>query len=134
MSWLGWHSPAYTEIGGLIPLAVNASTRDQVRPSLGLAVARAFALDIGALLTVGATGRAFAILGDTDGYVTATFANLPGTTFGIEAPGQGRSAFEIGGYSALAFNRTLALTASFTSRLMTHGSSHTGQAGLKVSF
>lgn len=134
VSWYGWHSPSYTETGGLIPLAVNSATREQVRPSLGLAVDRVFALDNGAILTVGASGRAFAILGDTDGFVTATFANMPGTTFGVEAPGQGRSAFEIGGYSALAFNRTLSITASFTSRLLTHGSSHTGQAGLKVSF
>lgn len=134
VSWLGWSSPAYTESGGLIPLAVNAATRDQVRPSLGLAVDRAFALDSGAILTLGASGRAFAILGDQDGYVTAGFAGFPGTTFGIEAPGQGHNAIELGGYGAVAFSRTFALTASSTSRLLQHGSSHTGQAGLKVSF
>ncbi len=130
VSWLGWHSPSYTETGGLIPLAVNASTRDQVRPSLGRGRSCLRARqrrDADARHPV----RAFAILGDTDGFVTATFANMPGTTFGIEAPGQGRNAVEVGGYSALAFNRTLSLTASFTSRFLTHGASHTGQAGFK---
>jgi hypothetical protein len=83
---------------------------------------------------LGAGGRAFAIVGDRDGFVTATYVGRAGTPFGIDAPGQGRGGVELGGYGALAFNRTVTLTASFSIRLMDNGQSHTGQAGLKGQF
>ena len=136
LSWLGWNSPSYAESGGLLPLSVESATRNQVRPSLGLTAEHSFAIDNGQALSLGASVKGFAVLGDHDGSVRATAAGFssPGS-FGIEAPGLGRYGVELGGYGALALSATTALTASYSGRIMGHGGiTHGGQIGLKVAF
>lgn len=111
---LGWSSDGYTERGGLAPLTVEGADRTQVRPEVGLDIARRFDLGGEASLVLGANARAFAVTGDEDGAVTAS-DGVAGS-FDITAPGQGASGGDLGAYAAVSLGPNTTLTAAWSHR------------------
>ncbi|MFT4028171.1 MAG: autotransporter outer membrane beta-barrel domain-containing protein [Novosphingobium sp.] len=128
LDWLGWHSPAFRETGGLAPLSVAAATRSQLRPSAGLA------LDYrGTGFTLGASARGFLVTGDRQGFVTASDVATPGG-FGIAGAGAGKQGAELGVHGSVELTGGMELTLAYAARLTDEHTSHSGEAGIRLVF
>ncbi|MCP1469746.1 hypothetical protein J3E64_001428 [Sphingobium sp. OAS761] len=127
--WLGWHSPAATESGGLAPLAVARASREQWRLHAGLAADHG-----GEHWLVGAHVTGTYVTGDRTGLVMASDgASAPGR-FGIEGPSANRTEAEMGAVIGYRFAPGVTAALSGDARFGRQALTYGGQASLRFTF
>lgn len=127
--WLGWHSPALSESGGLAPLSVAAASRDQWRLHAGLAADHR-----GERWLVGAHVTGTVVTGKRTGLVTASDGASQTGSFTVDGPSANRAEAEMGGSLGYVLAPGVIAAVSGDARIGAQAFSYGGEASLRVTF
>jgi hypothetical protein len=126
VDWLGWHAPAVNEAGGLAPLSVASSRRDQWRGHIGLAADHQ-----GERIGFGGFVRATFVSGDRQGRVIASDGVSDPGSFTIDGPASDREVGEAGAHVDYALSARATLSLSGSARFGDDTRDYAGQIGLR---